>query len=111
VNSALIEAGIREQLQQVPLACPGTASGSYGETVHAAAIEAAVRFDDAGAAAAAVLARLRKHGYPLNKTAGSGERQPATDAEVLEYIATTWRNLHDASNPNARLLHLLGVLA
>jgi len=110
VNSALIEAGIREQLQQVPLACPGTASGSYSETVHAVAIEAAVRFDDAGAAASAVLARLRKHGHPLNKTAGSGERQPASDAEVLEYIATTWRNLHDASNPNARLLHLLGVL-
>ena len=111
VNSALIEAGIREQLQQVPLACPGTGSGSYSETVHAAAIEAAVRFDDAGTAASAVLARLRLHRHPLHKTASSGERQPATDAEVLDYIATTWRNLHDASNPNARLLRLLGVLA
>ena len=111
VNSALIEAGIREQLQQVPLACPGTGSGSYSEIVHAAAIEAAVRFDDAGAAATAVLERLRQQGHPISRTSISGEKQPATDAEVLDYISTTWRNLHDATNPNARLLQMLGLLA
>jgi SAM-dependent methyltransferase len=110
VNSALIEAGMREQMRQVPLACPATGSGSYSEIAHAAAIEAAVRFRDSGTAAAAVLARLRRHGHPLSRTSDSGESRTATDAEVLEYVAATWHSLNERADSNARLLRLFGVL-
>ncbi len=87
VSSALVDAGIREQRQQVPLACPLTGSASYSEVVSAAAIEAAARVDDAAAAGRQVLARLRDHGHPVNRVAPSGERRPATDDEVVEYVA------------------------
>ncbi|HYJ19714.1 MAG TPA: class I SAM-dependent methyltransferase [Burkholderiales bacterium] len=110
INVALIEAGIREQWQEVPLACPATGAGSYSETVHAAAIEAAALFDDAGVAARSVLQRLRQHEHPVNRTDGSGERKPATDQQILEYISATWRSLNDRSNPNARLLYQFGLL-
>jgi hypothetical protein len=110
VNSALVDAGIREQRQQVPLAGPLTGSASYVETVSAAAIEAAALADDADAAGREVLARLRRAGHPVNRFAPSGERRPATDDEVVAHVAAVWRGLHDPANPDGRRLRLFGVL-
>ncbi|MCW5605289.1 MAG: methyltransferase regulatory domain-containing protein, partial [Burkholderiales bacterium] len=110
INSAVIEAGIRERLQLVPLSCPLTGSASSSEVVHAAVIEAAARFDDAGTAAASVLARLRGHGHPVNRQAVSGERRAATDDEVLEYVVAMWRRLRDPAGTDGRLLRLYGLL-
>ena len=110
INSALVEAGIREQRQQVPLACPLTGSASNTEVVSAAAIEAAARVHDAAAAGRQVLARLRGHGHPVNRFAPSGGRRPATDGEVVEHVAAVWRGLHDPGNPDRRRLRLFGVL-
>jgi SAM-dependent methyltransferase len=111
VNSAVVEAGIRDRLTQVPLACPASGSASTGEVVHAAVIEAAARCADAEGAARSVLGRLRAHGHPVNRYFGSGEKSPATDEEISEYVAATWRTLHDARDPGARLLRLFGVLS
>jgi SAM-dependent methyltransferase len=110
VNSVLTEAALREQWQEVPLACPETGAGSYSETVHAATIEAACRFDDAGSAARHILDRLRRHKHPVNRVSASGERIAATDEEVLAYVAANWTGLTDRANPNARLLRQLGLL-
>jgi hypothetical protein len=110
VSSALVESGIREHRQQVPLACPLTGSATYTEVVSAAAIEAAARVDDAAAAGREVLARLRSHGHPVNRIAPSGVRRPATDDEVIEHVAAVWRGLRDPANPDRRRLRLFGVL-
>lgn len=110
VNSALTEAGIREQWQEVPLACPQTGAGSYSETVHAATLEAASRFADAQSAARFTLERLRRHNHPVNRVDSDGKRVAATDQEVMEYISTNWRVLADRSNPNSRLLRQFGLL-
>jgi SAM-dependent methyltransferase len=111
VNSALTEAAIREQWQEVPLACPHTGAGSYSETVHAATLEAASRFEDADSAARFTLERLRRHNHPVNRVDGSGQRKPATDQQVMEYVATAWRGLIDRTNPNSRLLRQFGLLS
>jgi trans-aconitate methyltransferase len=110
-NTALVEAGIREEHISVPLACPATGSASTCEVIYASAIEAAARCKDAADAAESVLARVRAHGHPVNKQLASGEKLPATDDEVREYIAATWRSLGDASNADARLLRLFGILS
>ena len=110
-NAALIEAGIREQQVRIPLACPATGSASYCEVVYASAIEAAARCKDVADAAEAVLARLRRHGHPVDRYSASGEKRPATDDEVRQYVAASWRSLSDRMNPDARLLRLLGILA
>jgi trans-aconitate methyltransferase len=111
VNSALIEAGIREQRREVPLACPLTGSASYFEPVSAAAIEAAARIGDADTAGRQVLARLRCHGHPVNRYGPAGERSTVTDAEIVEHVASVWRGLRDPANPDRRRLQLSGVLA
>jgi SAM-dependent methyltransferase len=110
VNSVLTEAALREQWQEVPLACPETGAGSYSETVHAATIEAACRFEDATSAARHILERLRRHKHPVNRVSAAGERIAATDEEVMEYVAASWTGLTDRANPNARLLRQLGLL-
>jgi SAM-dependent methyltransferase len=110
LSSALVESGIREQRQQVPLACPLTGSATYIEVVSAAAIEAATRVGDGAAAGREVLARLRGHGHPVNRIAPSGARRPATDNEVIEHVAAVWRGLQDPANPDRRRLRLFGVL-
>ena len=110
VNSVLTEAGIREQWQEVPLACPETGAGSYSETVHAAAVEAASRFADGQSAAQFTLQRLRRHNHPVNRVDAAGKRQAATDEQVVEYVSTTWRGLTDRTNPNSRLLRQFGLL-
>jgi hypothetical protein len=110
LSSALVESGIREQRQQVPLACPLTGSATYVELVSAAAVEAAARVDDAAAAGRQVLARLRSHGHPVNRIAPGGVRRPATDDEVIEHVAAVWRGLRDPGNPDRRRLRLFGVL-
>jgi len=110
LNSALVDAGISEKLQRVPLACPFTGSASYTEVVNAATIEAAARFVDAEAAGRNVLERLRRGNHPLDRHDASGQKRQATDAEVIEYVRATWRILNNAKDPNARLLRLLGVL-
>lgn len=110
VNSVLTEAALREQWQEVPLACPETGAGSYSETVHAATIEAACRFDDAPTAARHILERLRRHNHPVNRVDSSGQRIAATDKEVMEYVETNWRGLTDRTNPNSRLLRQFGLL-
>jgi len=111
VSSALVEAGIREQAQRVPLACPLTGAASYTEVVSAATIEAAARIDDAAAAGREVLARLRAHGHPVNRYGPAGERRPATDREVIEHVGAVWRGLRDPANADRRRLRLFGVLA
>jgi hypothetical protein len=110
VNSALVEAGIRERRQRVPLAGPLTGSASYVETVSAAAIEAAAQVDDADAAGRQVLARLRHFGHPVNRFGPAGERRPATDDEVIAHAAAVWRSLRDPMNADRRRLRLFGVL-
>jgi SAM-dependent methyltransferase len=110
VNVALVDAAIQERLTQTPLACPAIASATTVETVHAAVIEAAALFGETDAAARSVLARLRAAGHPVDRAASTGERRPATDAEIHASIAATWRVLRDGSSADARLLRLLGVL-
>ena len=111
INSVLVEAGLREQRQRIPLASPAIGSATYTEIVHAAAIEATAGHDHPDDAAGSVLARLRAFGHPVDRLAPAGEARPATDAEVLEHVATVWRALHDPAGPDRRLLRLLGVLA
>jgi SAM-dependent methyltransferase len=109
VNSALVEVALREQWQQVPLACPGTGSASYSEVVRAATIEAAGSTDPVHDAAARVLERLRQLGHPVLRHSAAGEPRPATDAEVLEYATASLHALRDPANPDARLRRLLGL--
>jgi SAM-dependent methyltransferase len=111
VNSAVIEAGLRDKLQQVPLACPRTGSASVSEVVHAAVIEVAASIDNVGAAAASVLARLRAHAHPVNRESVSGGKRVATDGEVLEYVSATWRRLRDPSTTDGQLLRLFGLVS
>jgi SAM-dependent methyltransferase len=110
VNSALVEAALREQWQQVPLACPGTGSASHSEVVRAATIEAAASTDRPHDAAARVLDRLRRLGHPVLRHSPAGEQRPATDAEVLEYLTASLRTLRDPASPDARLLRVLGLV-
>lgn len=109
VNTALTEAALREQWQEVPLACPNTGAGSYSETVHAATLEAASRFQDADGAARFTLERLRRHAHPVNRVDASGKRVAATDAEVIQYVKASWQGLTDPANPNSRLLRQFGL--
>jgi SAM-dependent methyltransferase len=109
LNSALVDAALRERWQQVPLACPATGSASYSETVRAATLEAAA--GDGAADGAAVLARVRRLGHPVDRLSAAGERRPATDAEVLEYVAASLRTLEDPASADARLARLLGLTA
>lgn len=109
-NSAMVEAGIREQLPRIPLAALQTGSASYSEVVQAAVIESVARFRDSGEAARSVLRRMREQGHPVNRHTSAGEARPATDAEVVEYVTAAWRGLNDAANPDAKLLRMLGVL-
>jgi len=110
VNSALVDAGIREQRQRIPVAGPLTGSASYVETVSAAAIEAAARTGDADAGGRQVLARLRRCGHPVNRFGPAGERRPAADEEVVAHVAAVLRNLDDPANADRRRLRLFGVL-
>ncbi|MCW5623058.1 MAG: methyltransferase regulatory domain-containing protein, partial [Burkholderiales bacterium] len=111
LNSALIRSALREKLVQVPLACPLTGSATVTEPVHAASIEAGVQFDDAQSAARHVLTGLRTYAHPVKRTDASGNEQPATDAQILEYATATWRALRDPANPDTRLLRLFGLLS
>jgi SAM-dependent methyltransferase len=110
INSALVDTALREHLTQVPLACPLAGTASQSEPVHAAAIESAARIPDAQSAAQWVLTRLRSHGHPVNRHGAEGAR-PATDAEIWEYVAATWRGLRDPSSLDGRRLRLFGLLA
>ena len=111
LDSALVEAGIRDMRQQVPLVCPLTGSASCHETISAAAVEAAVTLDDAHAAGRHVLARFRRRGHPIDCFSSSGERRPATDEQAIGHVAAVWRSLRDPENRYARRLRLFGVLA
>ena len=110
-NTALIDAGLREQIPRIPLACRATGGASYCEVVYASAIEAASQFEHEGAAAAAVLTRLRLHEHPVNRRTVAGDTRAATDDEVREYVMATWRTLHDPAHADGRLLRLLGILS
>jgi SAM-dependent methyltransferase len=111
LNSALVQAALRDKLVQLPLACPRTGSAMTAEPVHAASIEAGLRSADAKTAAADVLRTLRSHAHPVKRTIAAGEQQPASDADVLEYVCATWRALRDPVNPDTRLLRQFGVLS
>lgn len=110
INSALVEAGIREQRQRVPLACPLAGTAVDLETVSAIAIEAAALVSDPEVAGRQVLARVRAHRHPVNRFAPSGERRPATDEEIVAHVAAVWRTLHDPANADRRRMRLFGVL-
>ena len=110
VNSTLVEAAIRDQRQQVPLACPLTGAASDTEVVTAASIEAAATIDDATRAATCVLSRLRAHGHPVNRLERSGGKRPATDSEIIAHVAAVWRGLRDPASAERRRLQLFGVL-
>jgi SAM-dependent methyltransferase len=111
LNSALIDAALRERQQRVPLAAPAAGSATYSEPVNAAIIEAAATFVDEAAAASAVLARLRRHQHPVNRHDAKGAGRPATDDEVRTYAAAGWRSLRDRAGPDGRLMRLLGVFS
>jgi hypothetical protein len=110
LNSALVDAGVREQWQEVPLACPLTGEAHYVETVSAAAIEAAAGVDDESAAARQVLTRLRSAGHPVRRLDAAGECRSATDDDVMRHVAGVWRGLRDPANPDRRRLRLFGLL-
>jgi len=111
LNSAIIDAGLRSQLQQVPLASRLMATATYAEVALAAMVESAAVCASAEEAARTVLDRLRRHAHPVNRHDASGAARAATDAEVLEYAAATWRGLRDPANQDARRLRLAGLLA
>jgi 2-polyprenyl-3-methyl-5-hydroxy-6-metoxy-1,4-benzoquinol methylase len=110
LNTAIVDAGLREQQPSIPLAAPSLGAASYADVVHAAVIDAAASCTTAEQAAGAVLARLRRHRHPVNRRSPAGELRAASDDEVREYVAATWSHLTDASHPDARLLRLIGVL-
>lgn len=110
LDSALIEAAIREHWQRVPLACPHTGAASDTEVVSAVAIEAAVRIDDAIEAGRHVVGRLRAHGYPVNRWSPSGERTAASEQDIVDHIAAVWAGLRDPAHPQARRLKQFGIL-
>jgi SAM-dependent methyltransferase len=110
LNTALVDAALRDRQQRVPLAAPAAGTATYSEPVNAAAIEAAASCDDEGVAAAAVLARLRRHDHPVNRHDAGGAVRPASDDEVRTYAAAAWRSLRDPRSPDGRLMRLLGVL-
>jgi trans-aconitate methyltransferase len=110
LNSALVDAGVREQRQEVPLACPLTGEAHYVETVSAAAIEAAARVEDETDAARQVLTRLRSAGHPVRRLGAAGACRSATDEDVIRHVAAVCRGLRDPANPDRRRLRMLGVL-
>jgi SAM-dependent methyltransferase len=110
LNSALVDAALGERQERVPLAAPAVCSATYSDAVNAAAIEAAARFDEEGAAASAVLARLRRHNHPVNRHDAEGAVRPASDAEVRTYAGAAWRSLRDPRSADGRLMRLLGIL-
>jgi hypothetical protein len=109
LNSALIDAALRERQQRVPIAAPASGSATYSEPVNAAIIEAAATCGDEALAAAAVLARLRRHEHPVNRQDAKGAARPATDDEVRTYAAAAWRSLRERAGPDGRWMRLLGV--
>jgi SAM-dependent methyltransferase len=108
ISAALVEAALREHWPRVPLACPAKGSAVYGEPVSAAAIEAAWCADER-IAGDALLARLRRHGHPVNRHDATGMR-PASDDEVRAYAAATWASLRQPASEDARRLRLFGVM-
>jgi SAM-dependent methyltransferase len=110
LNSALIDAALREHQQRVPLAAPRSGSATYSEPVNAAVIEAAATCSDEGLAASAVLARLRRLEHPVNRHDANGAARPASDDEVRTYAAAAWRSLRDKGSADGRMMRLLGVL-
>lgn len=111
VNSALLEAGLRDRSPRVALACPGTGSVFNCEVLQAATVEAFAGGADATAAARALLERVRRYRHPVNRHDASGETRAATDGEVLEFCASAWRALGDERNTGARFLRQAGILA
>ena len=109
LNSALIDAALRERQQRVPLAAPRCGSATYSEPVNAAVIEAAATCREEDAAAGVVLARLRRLEHPVNRHDASGAARPATDDEVRTYAAAAWRSLRDHTSTDGRMMRLLGV--
>jgi len=88
---------------------PATGLATYAETVYAASAEAAVTHDDADRAARSVLERLRAHKHPVNRQQGTLTR-PATDAEIVDAVAATWRQLRAADSADGRLMRMFGIL-
>ena len=109
IHSAIVETGLRDSFQQVPLPCPATGLATYAETVYAASAEAAVTHDDADRAARSVLERLRAHKHPVNRQQGTLTR-PATDAEIVDAVTATWRQLRAADSADGRLMRMFGIL-
>jgi hypothetical protein len=81
------------------------------DPVHAASVEAALRFDDARTAGQQVLSSLRTCAHPVKRSDAAGHERNATDAEILEYAGATWRALRNPANADTRLLRQFGVLA
>lgn len=111
LNSSLVRSALEEKLVQVPIACPLTGSAMNADPVHAASVEAALRFDDAPIAGQHVLSALRACAHPVKRCDAAGHERNATDAEILEYAGATWRALRNPANPDTRLLRQFGVLA
>lgn len=110
INSVLIDAGLRERLSELPLACPATGAASNSEILHAVAIEAALHFSDADAAAKAVLIRLRQLGAPIFRQTDDGRSTAVTDAEAYAYVVTIYRKLNETGSPARRLTRLYGLI-
>jgi predicted O-methyltransferase YrrM len=110
LNTVLVDVGLAEELLQIPLACPLSATAVYIDVVFGAIAEAAANNDDAAAAARSVLSRVRKHGHPVNKTESDGTKRVASDDEVLEYAQIAWRELRDTKFQSARMMRVYGLL-
>jgi len=111
VNSVLVEAALRERLAQVPLACPRTGTAFSSETVHAAALEAALSHASPAAAAQGFIARLRQAGQRVYRESASGAPEAVVDDELATCATDLWQGLHDPSGATARQMRLLGLLA
>lgn len=110
VNSAIVDAGLRDRSPRVALACPGSGSVFGCEVLQAATIEAVARGKDITATAREVLERVRRHRHPVNRLDDSGVARAATDGDLQEFVAVAWRALTDVNSPGARFLRQAGIL-
>lgn len=111
VNDALLEAALRARQPRLTLASPRAGSGFDSDTVHGAAIAAALSANTPDDAAQAFLAQLRRTSQRVFREGAAGRAETVNDAELGAYAAELCRSLQDGGGATARHMRLLGLLA
>ncbi|MDD5328486.1 MAG: class I SAM-dependent methyltransferase [Sulfuricella sp.] len=111
VNAILVETALRERLPNIPLACPGMGNAVYTETLHAAAVEAALAHADPATAAEQVLARLRNLGHAVQRASASGASEAVDQGEIADYVTDLWHVLRNVPSDGAQLMRLYGFMS